>query len=332
MRAVTQRASKLVFRFGLEVREGLLHRPGVAVDAGRHEGVVHVADCEDPRREVEVVGFQATGIAAAVEALVVVEHEARDALVEAAELLEQLAAALGMRLDDGELVVVERPGLLQDRVGDGELADVVQKTADRHASEACAREAHLLADLDSEHGDAACVLLRGRVLRPERDHERPDARTEERLLRRDDLARAQIAHERTRASAAVKVVRQRSSDERDAEHLEHVPEPPTEIHECQDERAVGGRCEEHQPEDDRQVGEPAGEQERVRGADGEPPVENEGDGEQEERGRRARRGNRRDDARDEHADEAHRDDRHCDGSLDGEHPWDGRRRGERREH
>ena len=99
-----------------------------------------------------------------------------------------------------------------------------------------------------------------------------------------------------------------------------------------DEGAVSRRCEEHQPEDDCQVGEPPGEKERVRGPNREPAVEDQSDGEQEERRSRARLGDRGNDAREERADEAHRDDRHPDGCLEGEHPRDGRRRSKGRKH
>src|SRR6185369_6928736 len=135
---------------GLQMGERLLDRPGIAVDARRDECVVHIADGEDPCRQVKVVGVQSARVAAAVEALMVVEHEASDALVEAAELLEQLAPALGMCLDDRKLVVVERARLLQDRVRNRKLPDVVKQPAHREAAEAGAREAHLLADLNGE--------------------------------------------------------------------------------------------------------------------------------------------------------------------------------------
>ena len=80
------------------------------------------------------------GIALAVEPLVVVAHEAAHGLREAADLLDQLRAPLGMALDDRVLVVVERPGLLQDRVGHRELADVVDEPADGEGAEPARRE------------------------------------------------------------------------------------------------------------------------------------------------------------------------------------------------
>ena len=150
----------------LVAQEGqrLLARPRRPVDPRRDERVVDVADREDPRREVELVAVEPARVAAAVEPLVMVEHEPADRLVEAAELVQELAAALGVLLDDVVLVVVERARLLQDRLRDRELADVVQEPADREAAQARGGEAELLADLDRERRDAARVLLRRGVL------------------------------------------------------------------------------------------------------------------------------------------------------------------------
>jgi hypothetical protein len=53
-------------------------------------------------------------------------NQPRHALVKTAELVQQPSTAFRMQLDNGELVLVERSGLLQDRVGHRQLADVVQ--------------------------------------------------------------------------------------------------------------------------------------------------------------------------------------------------------------
>ena len=231
-----------------------------------------------------------------------------------------------MLLDDRELVVVERPGLLQDRVRDRELADVVQQTADREAAQARGREAELLADLDRERGDAAGVLLGRRVLLGEAHHERAHAGAEERLLGGDDLAGAEVPDERARLAAAAQVVGDGTADERDAEQFEDVAEPPAEIHEGEHERAVERGGEQHEPEHDREVGGAAGEQEGVGGADGERAEERQADGEQQPRGRRSRGRHARHEPGLEHADDADDDDRHGERTLERDHVGD--RRGE----
>ena len=58
-------------------------------------------------------------------------HELVDSAAEAAELAEELEAALRVSRDDDELVVVEGSRLLEDAFRHGELADVVEQPADR---------------------------------------------------------------------------------------------------------------------------------------------------------------------------------------------------------
>ena len=64
----------------------------------------------------------------------VVEDEARNGVVEAAELGQQLVAVRRVAFDDRELAIVERTRLLQDRVRNRKLADVVEQAADREGS------------------------------------------------------------------------------------------------------------------------------------------------------------------------------------------------------
>src|SRR5438874_117161 len=116
------------------------------------------ADDEDPRRDVELRAGEAARIAAPVEPLVMVEHEPRHRLVEAAQLVHQLASPFGMQLDDVELVVVEGTRLLEDRVGHRQLSDVVQQPAGRKAAQAGRRETEPLTELDRQHRDATRVL------------------------------------------------------------------------------------------------------------------------------------------------------------------------------
>ena len=128
-RAATQPAVESRAGLLVEQADRLVVRPGVSVDADGEERVVHVADGEDARLQVEVERRAAVRVAAAVEPLVVVEHEPPHEIGEPAELAEELVPPLGMPLDDRELLLVERAGLLEDLVGDGELADVVEQAA-----------------------------------------------------------------------------------------------------------------------------------------------------------------------------------------------------------
>ena len=95
-----------------------------------------------------------------------------------------------MELDLRELVVVERPWFPKDRVGNRELAHVVQQSPDRETPEPTRREAEPFAHLDRERGNATSVLLGGRVLLSQPDHQRANACAEEGFLGRHDLDRS----------------------------------------------------------------------------------------------------------------------------------------------
>ena len=66
------------------------------------------------------------GVAAAVPALVLVAHDPGDA-AQPGDRAQDALADDGVLLHQHPLVVVERPVLVQDRVGDADLADVVEE-------------------------------------------------------------------------------------------------------------------------------------------------------------------------------------------------------------
>src|SRR5262249_30726105 len=122
-------AARVELHVGLVAQQGqrLFLRPRCTVRTRRDQRVVDVAHGGDPRGEIELAVAQAARVARAVEPLVMVEDEPADRVVEAAELGEELPAALRMLLDDPELVVVQRSGLLEDLDGNRQLPDVVQQ-------------------------------------------------------------------------------------------------------------------------------------------------------------------------------------------------------------
>ena len=105
-----------------------------------------------------------------------------------------------------------------------------------------------------------------------------------------------------------------------------MAEPPAEIHEGERERPVQRGGEQDEPDDDREVGGAAGEQEGVGGADGEGGEERQADGEQQPRGRRSRGRHARHEPGLEHADDADDDDRNGDRTLECDHVGDRPRR------
>src|SRR5439155_4003372 len=184
--------------------------------------------------------------------------QALHALVEAAELAQQLIPAFRMELDQRVLVFLERGGLPEDRVGNGKLADVVEQAADRQASQTVRRQAELLADLDREGRNPARVLLGRGVLLPQTHHQGAHAGAEESFFGRDDLCRSKVAGEGTGSAAPAKVVGSRRADKGDPENLEEMPEPPAQVHERENHRAVQSGGEKNEPENHNKVGGTAG--------------------------------------------------------------------------
>ena len=145
---------------------------------------------------------------------------------------------------DVELGVGERPRLLQDRVGHGELADVVQETADREVAETLGREPELVADLCRAKRDPARVLLGVRVLLGELDEERADVRSEKGLGLGDEVRAAEISEQGARArDSAPQVVGDGEAHGRDPDDLEDVTEPPAEVPEGEEKSCREGNCE-----------------------------------------------------------------------------------------
>ena len=87
----------------------------------------------------------------------------------------------GMLLDDLELLVRQRAGLLEDLRRDADLADVVEERGELEPLEPVAVEAQLAADEQRHVGDPACVRGRVRVVRLECVRERRDGRHERAL-------------------------------------------------------------------------------------------------------------------------------------------------------
>jgi len=142
---------------GAEPFERPLLAPRRSVGTVRDERVVDIADAEHAGRKVKLIAGESVGVAAAVEALVVVAHEPEHLGREAAEAADQLLSVLGVAADDRVLARVERAGLVEDRVRDRELADVVEKAGDRDGAQNRRRKSECLSDLDCAPGHAPGV-------------------------------------------------------------------------------------------------------------------------------------------------------------------------------
>ena len=231
--------------------------PRLAVDTGRDERVVDVADSEDPGVEVECLAADAVRVPGAVETLVVVSHEAERRVREATQVTQEPHACLRMALDELELDVGEAGRLAEHLAGNGQLAHVVEEAAEREPAQASSGKTELLSDLDRTQRHAPRVLLGRGVLLGEGDEQRPHVRAEERLLLRDELDCAEVSDQWPRhARAAVEVERDGTADKRDPDELEAVAEPPAEVRVVEHERRHERGREPDDPDGDQQVGEP----------------------------------------------------------------------------
>ena len=100
---------------------------GRRVHALGGDRVVDVGDGGDPSHLVDLGAALALGIAGAVPALVVAQDAGLDQRAPGARVANQLHARLGVGLDDLPLLLGQLAGLVQDRFGDRELADVGQQ-------------------------------------------------------------------------------------------------------------------------------------------------------------------------------------------------------------
>ena len=100
-------------------------RQGRAVGARGGERVEAVGDGDEAGEKRDLRAAEAVGVAAAVHAFVMAADGGEDGAA-ADHRGENAFAGAGMLADDGVLLGRERAGLVQDGVGDGDLADVVQ--------------------------------------------------------------------------------------------------------------------------------------------------------------------------------------------------------------
>ena len=133
--------------------EGDLARERAAVGAVAVERVPGVAGEDDARRERDRVADEPVRVAVAVPALVLVAHGAGDGL-QAGDGREDALADHRVLAHEHPLRGVERAGLVEERVGDADLADVVEQGDGGELGHLLAAQAEAGADGDREvvHG------------------------------------------------------------------------------------------------------------------------------------------------------------------------------------
>ena len=130
----------------------------LSVRAIRREHVIGVGDRDNP--SLDGYGFtdQAVWIAAAIHALVVIEHS-EELTLEVPSPPQDAHANFRVSFHHLPFRSVQRTVLVQDRIGDAELADVVEEAGAGKSSLLGCFHAQFPADLDAELGDPAIVSL-----------------------------------------------------------------------------------------------------------------------------------------------------------------------------
>src|ERR671923_108248 len=160
---------------GPDLRHRLDEPAGAAVRAIGGQRVERVRDEDDSRGERNRLAGEAVGVAAAVHSLVARPRDLED------DRREPDAAEDVLR-DDGvaphhlPFLVGQRAGLVEDRLGDADLADVVEQRADLDRVEIRADVAETARELHRDRGNPLGVLAGGAVLRLDAPRERGDRR------------------------------------------------------------------------------------------------------------------------------------------------------------
>ena len=151
---------------GIELRAGLLRnqsprgseRERRTIDAVRDERVEDVRKRHDPRAERDLFPLEPVGIAAAVE-LLVMALDNRDQVRQVWRMQEHVRAVQRMSGDDQGLLARQRSRFPQQRVGDPDLADVVQQGAVLHAVQFHVAQPERARQLTREGADLAGVSV-----------------------------------------------------------------------------------------------------------------------------------------------------------------------------
>ena len=219
--ALTQRGSNAGAGLLAQQRHRLLVRPRRPVDARRDQRVVDVADGEDPRVEIDRVGRRGRSGSPAPSSRSWWSRTSRRTVFGKPPIWSSSRVPhSGWRLTTAYSSSSSGPGFLQDHVGDGELADVVQQPADRERAEVPLRQAEALADLHGPQRDPARVLLGVGVALPELDR-RARGRASRGSAPRSARARPRRGRRRAGATARCgEVERDRDPDDEDAVELD----------------------------------------------------------------------------------------------------------------
>src|SRR5215207_10871894 len=136
----------------LQNGKDLLHRHGRAVGAVLRQGIEDVSDSQDARDRSQVLPRYSTMITRAIQSLVVAGRLLRD-MAEGSHADQGIVGQLRVSLDLSILIVGEGSGLVEDTVGDAELAYIVEKSRPPLVAHRRGREPHVLRHRRGRIGD-----------------------------------------------------------------------------------------------------------------------------------------------------------------------------------
>ena len=184
-------------------------------------------------------------IPAPVHPLVVVQ-DAEQLALEVAPSFEDRHADLGMRLHQGGLRLVERSMLLEDRVRDAKLANVVEQAGSRQDAQLSGRHPHLPSDLHAQLRDPAIVTLGLAILDLDRRHQRRDDVEVELLDVDGDLQLESRFDHRPERSRARALDYQRIQSEGHRRQHQQVVVPPADGPRLENHHCRGGVRQQHE--------------------------------------------------------------------------------------
>ena len=135
-----------------------------AIRAIARHCIVDVGHGQDPDQERDCVALEPVGITPPIEPLVVPANQG-DHVVERLERLDDLDALDGMLRDDPHLVLTQFARLVEDGVGNADLADVVEQASTPEDIFFRCREPELACEGQHILGDALGVSLGVRTFR-----------------------------------------------------------------------------------------------------------------------------------------------------------------------
>ena len=173
-----------------QISKGTLLVPGLAVRPIGPEGIPDVDDGKHARRKWNGFAGQSPWVPLSVPPLVVAVRDVERRLEES-DARDHLVRPYGVLAHELPLVLVQGSGLLEYRVRDADLADVMQKGPSAHMHQVFLGNAHPARQFDGELRHALGVPLRFPVPQVEGAHpplERAVVRVSECLVSRFQLA------------------------------------------------------------------------------------------------------------------------------------------------